>query len=293
MNYVLHVLVLMTLYWLLAASLNLVVGYAGLLSLSHAAFYGIGAYTTGLLITRAGWDFLLAMAGAAVLTPALAAGVALPMSRLKGDYFVLGTLSFQMIVFAVLYNWTEVTRGPYGLSGLPVPQVFGASLGSVSSYCIFSAVVSGACLAALWAVAESPFGRALKAVRENEVAAAALGKNVPTLKVTAFALGAAPAAVAGALFTGYTRYIDPTSFTLDESVFVLAIVIIGGAGRFAGPLLGAAILVVVPELLRYVKIPDPVAAPLRQVLYGALLILLMRYRPQGLWGDYNFDRGAS
>ncbi len=289
MNYFWHILTMISLYAMLAMSLNLVTGYTGLLSLCHAAFYGIGAYTTTLLMMNAGWGFFPALLAAVGLTAALSLIIAVPSLRLRGDYFVLATLGFQIIVFTILYNWIDLTRGPYGIPGIPIPKVFGVEMNSVFLYFLFSGAMAGACGLLLGALTNSPFGRVLKAVREDEMAAAALGKNVPRLKVTAFAIGAAFAAVPGGLFAGYMRYIDPTSFTLMESVFILSTVVIGGAGNMIGPIIGAGFMVVLPEALRFLQIPDAIAANLRQIIYGLLLIALMRFRPQGIQGEYGFD----
>jgi len=289
MNYLWHILVMINIYSILALSLNLVAGYGGLLSLCHAAFYGVGAYATTLLMMKAGWGFFPALFAAVLLTTLLSLIVAVPSLRLKGDYFVLATLGFQIIIFVILYNWVSLTRGPYGIPGIPIPQLAGITVNSVFRYFLFSGVLAGLCGWLLWMLKASPFGRVLKAVREDEIAAAALGKNVPLLKVTAFALAAAFAAVPGALFAGYMRYIDTTSFTLMESVFILSVIIIGGAGNFIGPVVGAVFMVLLPEALRFLHIPDAVAANMRQIIYGLLLIVLMRYRPQGLLGEYRFD----
>lgn len=289
MNYLWHILVMINIYAILAMSLNLVVGYTGLLSLCHAAFYGVGAYATALLVMNAGLPFTLAVATAIILTVLLSLIIAIPSLRLRGDYFVLATLGFQFIVFSLLNNWTGLTRGPYGISGIPAPRVLGFEANTVFRFFVFSAVFAGLCGVILRLLLISPFGRLLKAIRENEVAAEALGKNVPSLKTIAFALGAAFASVSGALFAGYLRYIDPTSFTLMEGIFILSIVVIGGAGSFAGPIVGAAFMIVLPEALRFLQIPDAVAANLRQIIYGLLLMVLMRVRPQGFLGTYGFE----
>ncbi len=288
MNYLWHILVMINLYAVLAASLNLVVGYTGMLSLCHAAFYGIGAYTTTLLMMNFGLGFFPALALTVPFTALLSLVIAVPALRLRGDYFVLGTMGFQIIVFSVLYNWVDLTRGPYGIPGIPIPALLGFELNTVFRYVLFSGVLAAACLGLLFLLVHSPFGRLLRAVRDDEIAAAALGKNVPRVKITAFALGAAFAAVPGALFAGYMRYIDPTSFTLLEAIFILSVVVIGGAGRFASPVAGAVFMVILPEALRFLQIPDAVAANLRQIIYGLLLILLMRFRPQGFLGKYEF-----
>lgn len=288
MNYLLHILTMISIYSILALSLNLLIGYTGLLSLSHASFYGIGAYIGTLGGINLGLPFFLSVLLAVAGTAALSFIISLPSLRLKGDYFVLASLSFQTIVFAVLYNWVGVTRGPFGISNIPRPNLFGIAVNSAAAYFVFSAVMALACVGLLFLLGHSPFGRVLKAIREDEMAAAAMGKNVMLFKVTAFAIAAGFAAFAGVLSAGYFRYLDPTSFTLMESVFIVSIIIIGGAGNISGPLIGTVLLVILPEILRFVGIPDTIAANLRQIIYGMLIILVMRYKPQGISGEYRF-----
>jgi len=266
-----------------------VVGYGGLLSLSHAAFYGLGAYIGSLLMMQAHWPFLLSLVTAVVTVSVLAWLVSIPAIRLHGDFFVLATLGFQVIVFAILYNWVDVTRGPYGIPGVPKPSVFGHSVTSPPAFLALAAVVALLCCGVLWLLLSSPFGRTLQAVREDEIAAASLGKDVNAFKRSAFAWAGAVAAVPGVLFATYSSYIDPTSFGLEESIFILCILIIGGAGNFRGPIIGAVVLVLLPEGLRFLRIPDSIAANLRQILYGLALVLMMRLRPQGIAGKYAFD----
>jgi branched-chain amino acid transport system permease protein len=289
MTYIWHILILISLYSVLSMSLNITAGYTGLLSLCHAAFYGIGAYTTTILMIDRGWSFIPALVIASLLTSVLSLVIAIPALRLKGDYFVLGTWGFQIIVYSVIYNWMGLTRGPFGISEIPAPRIFGFQINSSLRYLIFALVISAMCAWLIRALCYSPFGRALRSIREDETAAESLGKNVILLKVTSFAVGAAFAAVAGGLYAGYSGYIDPTSFTLMESIFILSIVIIGGAGNLLGPVVGATFMVLLPELLRSFQITESVAAGMRQIIYGAVLVVLMRFRPQGLLGDYRFD----
>jgi len=288
MSYLFHILVLINIYVVLALSLNLLMGYTGLLSLCHAAFYGIGAYIGTLLMVDVGLGFWPAMGCAILGTTLLSFVISVPSLRLKGDYFVLASLGFQVIVFAVLYNWTAVTKGPYGIPGIPRPSVGGMTIGSPGAYFLFSGVIALICTGLFYLLGASPFGRVLKAIREDELAAAAIGKNVFRFKVTAFALAAGFAAIPGVLFASYMQYINPTSFTILESVFILSIIIIGGTGNVSGPVLGAVLLVILPEALRFIGMPDAVAANMRQIIYGLALIILLRYRSQGLLGKYDF-----
>ena len=289
MNYLLHVLIIISIYSILVLSLNLLVGYTGLLSLCQGAFYGIGAYASTLLMMRAGISFLAAVVLAMITTAVISMAISIPSIRLKGDYFVLASLGFQMISYAILRNWTSLTRGPLGISGVPQPAFFGWQVDTLGSYFIFASLVALICAALLYLLVASPFGRVLKAIREDEIATIALGKNTVRFKITAFAIAAAFSAIAGSLFAGYMRFIDPSSFTLTESVFILSIIIVGGAGNIVGPLLGTVLLIAFPEALRFLSIPDAIAANVRQIIYGALIVIMLRYRPRGLWGEYEFE----
>lgn len=289
MNYVIYILILICIYVILGQSLNLVVGYTGLLALSHAACYGIGAYVSTLMMMRAGWGFLSALLLGIIGAMVLNLIVGLPSLRLKGDFFILATLAFQMIVFSVIYNWVDVTGGPYGIAGIPKPKFLGLVFRTPVEYLALSFVTATLVLVLCWRLSISPFGKVLEAIREDEVAAIALGKNVFVFKTEAFVLAGGMAATAGVLFAGYVTYIDPSSFTLDESIFILAIIIVGGAGTFRGPLIGATILVLLPEALRFLRVPDTVAPNVREIIYGILLVVMMKLRPQGLAGKYSFD----
>jgi len=289
MNYIFHILVMICLYTILGLTLNLVVGYGGMLSLCHAAFYGIGAYASTLSMANAGWPYLPSLLVALLICGTIAYLVSIPSIRFHGDFFVLATLAFQMIIFSILYNWTNFTKGPYGISGIPRPSLVGWRVTTPWMFFLLALVAAIVVGSAIWRLSHSPYGRALQAIRDDEMAAQALGKDVTRFRRSAFAITGMLAAVAGVLFAGYTSYIDPTSFTLDESVFILCVVIIGGAGNLRGPIVGAVILVLLPELLRFLRIPDAVAANARQIIYGLLLILMMRFRPQGIAGKYAFD----
>jgi branched-chain amino acid transport system permease protein len=290
MNYLLHVMILICIYSILAASLNLLVGYTGLLSLCHAAFYGIGAYVSTLLVMHLNLGFLPATTIAVAVTVLVSLTVSVPSVRLKGDYLVLASLGFQVIVFTILYNWTDLTGGPYGIVDIPYPKVFGVEIRGIDSYLVFSLIVGAICVALIYMMANSPFGRRLKTIRTDEMNVTNPdGRSVMSFKVRAFAISAGFAAIAGTLFAGYARYIDPTSFTLAESLFILSIIIIGGAGNMAGPLIGAVFMICLPEVLRLLAVPEHIAPQLRQIIYGLLIVLIMRFRPQGLAGEFRFE----
>ncbi len=290
MAYLLHILILIGIYVILAESLNLIAGYAGLLSIAHAAFYGVGAYAVALLALRFAAPVWLTVPAALLAAGALGLIVAWPGLRIRDDYFVIATFAFQIIVFSVMNNWVGLTGGPLGLPGIPRPELFGWVVNEHWEFLVVVAVAAGATVFVSWRLVRSPFGRVLRAIREDEVFAAAMGKNVARFKSTVFVVGGAMAAVGGCLYAYYITFIDPTSFTVMESIFIISIVIVGGAGSLRGAVLGAVVLVVLPEALRFVGLPNAVAANLRQIFYGLLLILFMMFRPQGLIGEFGFRR---
>lgn len=292
MEYLLHVLILIGIYTILSVSLNLIAGYTGLLSMAHAAFYGVGAYVAALMALNLHSPFLVNLLCAVAMCGLLGALVGIPSLRIRDDYFVIATFAFQVITFSVLNNWVSLTSGPMGLPGIPRPTIFGLT---ISSHIDFLLLIGFFCALTLWIshrIVESPFGRVLKAIREDEVFAQAAGKNVAAHKVLVFVIGAGMAAVAGVIYAYYISFIDPTSFTVTESIFIICIVIIGGAGSLWGPVVGAVILVVLPEFLRFIGLPSSVAANLRQIIYGGLLIGFMMWRPKGILGKYAFHAGG-
>lgn len=280
MPYLIHLLILVAIYATLAASLDLLVGHTGMLSLAHGAFFGIGAYAAALLAMHFGlpvWlGALIGMFGAA----ACAFLVGFATTRLRDDYFVIATFSLQLVFTNLCENLVSVTRGPLGVSGIPSL----AMADGVVAQQVQMLVIGFGFLSAVWFVVrrltQSPFGRVLHAIREDDVLVRALGKNDRYFKSAAFAVSAAAAAGAGAIYASYTSYIDPSVFTITESILVLSMVIIGGAGKKWGPLIGAAVLVFLPELLRLIGLPDAVAGNVRQLLYGIALVGIAMLRPR-------------
>lgn len=290
MEYLLHILVLVGIYTVLAVSLDLLAGHTGFLSIAHAAFYGLGAYTSALLAVQLSASFLAGIFAGMAAAVLVSFVVSLPSLRLHGDYFVIATFGFQMILFSIFNNWMEVTRGPLGIPGIPKPMILCWTIRSHVGLVLLAAVLAICAHFVVGLLTTSPFGRVLQAIREDEVFTKALGKNALWFKVAVFAMSAALAASAGSLYAHYTTYIDPTSFTVMESILVISMVIIGGAGSRWGPLIGAVVLVTLPEALRFIGLPSSVAANLRQIIYGALLVIMMMFRPRGLVGKYGFGR---
>ncbi len=299
MNYLIHLLIYFDIYLIVALSLNMIVGYTGMLSLAHAAFYAVGGYAYAILSVNLGWGFIPASLVGMVVAASLSLIVSLPSWRLRGDFFVLATLAVQALIYSALYNWTSsdapigslrnLTNGPFGITGIPRPSLFGWQIKTQLSYGIFATVVAAACALVIWRLTVSPWGRLLKAVRDDELATQGLGKNTRLVKLQVVAIASGLVAVAGALYAGHVRYLDPSSASLDESILMLSMVIVGGLGNFRGPLVGAALLILLPEALRFVALPDSIAANMRLLIYGVLLIVMMQFRPQGIAGDYRME----
>ena len=286
MEYILNIAIFVCLYGIIALSLNLLVGETGLVCVAQAALSGIGAYGTALFMKNAGMDFFLATALSMAIAAFVAALIGLIFARLRDVYYVFGTVGLNVILYSIFLNWQSLTGGPLGVANIPRPAIFGFIFSDNVAYL-------GLCVAALAGVYGvctwiecSSFGRVLRAIREDERAVAAFSYRTTRYKVVVFAIASALAALSGALFAAYIRYIDPTSFIITESIFMLSIVILGGLGSSRGALFGAVILTVLPELLRFVGFPTEIAAQMRQLVYGLVLIFLMLYRPQGMLGTF-------
>jgi len=290
MEYLLHILILISIYAIVGMSLNLVAGYTGLISLSHAGFYGIGAYVAALLSLNYGVHFFLVIPAAVLIAAVIGFLIGFPALRIRDDFFVIATFGFQIILFQIMNNWMELTNGPLGLPGIPQPVLFGYRITSHIDFLVLSLAFAGIVYFIVRRITRSPFGNVLRGIREDDLFALSLGKNVNLYKVTSFSVAAGLAAIGGAIYAYYITFIDPTSFTVPESIFMLSIVIVGGAGRLGGSILGAVILVSLPELLRFVGMPSSIAANVRQILYGGALVAFMMWRPKGILGEYSFDK---
>lgn len=296
MNYLIHLSIYFSIYVIVALSLNMVVGYCGFLTLAHAGYFAIGSYTYALVTLRLGWGVVPAIVLAAGLAALLSLAVSLPTWRLKGDFFVMASLSVQALIFSGMYNWAtpntepgtwaNLTNGPAGLPGIPRPAILGIKFDTLGSMALLSLTVAAVIAFLAFLLLHSPWGRVLQAMRDDELAARGLGKNVRLLKVQVFAVACSFAAVGGVIYASYVGYIDPSVAALDQSILMLCMVIVGGVGNFKGPLVGAAVLLAIPEALRFAALPEFLAAELRLMAYGLLLVVLMHLRPQGLAGEY-------
>jgi branched-chain amino acid transport system permease protein len=299
MNYPLHLLIYLNIYVIVALSLNLVVGYCGLLTLAHAGYFAIGAYTYALATLRLGCGFIPASFLAVGVAGLLSLAVSLPAWRFKGDFFVMISLAVQTLIFSLLYNWfapnsgpgtwSNLTNGPFGIAGISKPSIGSVTFTTIGSIAAFSLVWTILAAILVWVLVTSPWGRLLKAMRDDELAARGLGKNTRLVKVQVIAVACGLAGLAGAIYSSYIGYIDPSSASLDEAILVLCMVLVGGVGNFRGSFVGALVLLTIPEVLRFAHFPDTTAANLRLLTYGVLLVVLTRFRPQGLVGEYRLE----
>jgi len=288
MEYILHILVITGIYIILTLSLNLIVGFTGLPALGHAAFFCIGAYISSLLALNYGLSPWIGLLTGACISAITGIAIGYPSVRLKGDYLALATFGLGVIVYSVAKNWVSLTRGPMGLPGIPGFSIFGIQISEIWSYLLLVLVFVVITVFVINRIVDSPFGRILRSIREDEIASKALGKNTTKYKLLVFIIGAFFAGIAGSLYAHYITFIDPSSFTVMESITILLMVIFGGMGKISGSFVGAVILVVLPELLRFLGMPSSIAAPMRQMIYGLLLVILMLKRPQGIMGVYKF-----
>jgi len=280
--YVLQVMSFVGIYVILALSLNLLNGYLGLLSIGHAAFYGIGAYASAKLVMEVGVPFPLAMGGAGAASSLFGYLIAKPTLRLSGIYMTLATLGFNMVLFLVLQNWMSFTNGPLGIMNIPGPVIFGWSVESRVDYYHLMLVLVVLTILSMHRIMDSRFGRALVAIRENELAAAATGVYTTRYKVQAFVLSTFYAGVAGSFYAHFVKFISPDSFYINESFVLLAMLALGGQGNLMGPVVGAASLVVIPELFRFLQ-------EYRMFVYGGILIVMMLFRRQGMLGGRHYS----
>jgi branched-chain amino acid transport system permease protein len=284
-SYLVSLAVLIGINAILAVTLNFVLGYAGIFSLAHAIFFGIGAYTAAVAAMKFGAGFLTATLAGMMISGVVSLALALPALRVRGEYFVAASLGLQMLAVTVFSEWKPVTGGIGGLISIPPASLFGFEITDPVHFLVLTLICLALVLLVIRILVRSSFGRSLKAIRDDETAASALGKNVALLKTLAVAVSSALAAVAGSLFAFYLSFINVESFVLDVSVQVIAMVIIGGTGTLFGPVVGAAIVLLLPAALSYLPyLPPTEIGSIQQIVYGLAMVLLMIFRPSGLWG---------
>ncbi len=275
-NYIIYVMTSWLMFSIAAMGLNLTLGYAGQISLAQASFMGIGAYITAL-ITLAGYHWVLGWLAAMGATFVIGLLLGYPALRVQHHFLAFVTLAFNTLVFLVLRNEEWLTGGSHGLVGMPRPSFFGLSTGKNLEFYYFALVLFVISAAVFFWIVRSPWGRAFKALRENPVRAESLGVDTRRITLLAFAIGSAFGGGAGAIMSPLVQFIEPGSFALIHSLKILLIVVVGGAGFFYGPMLGAAVVILLPEILRFTQ-------GYYLMIYAALVIVLMVYSPSGLIG---------
>lgn len=280
-RYVIRLATLCVMYMGLASSLNLVTGFMGQVSLGHAAFLGIGAYTSAILSERLEWPFLVTALCATLMAAVFGMLLGMPTLTLSGSYLSIVSLGFCEIVRIVETNWIELTNGPMGINGIARPNLFGLEIKSEASYYYLILVMTALIILILSNIIRSHVGRAVLSIREDPIASEAMGVPVFRYKVMVFTLSSAFAGLIGAFYAHYMRYIDATAFNFDQSITILSMVILGGSGSLPGSILGALILTLIPELFRFL-------ADYRLLFYGLVLVIMIIFRPKGLLGRTTF-----
>ncbi len=280
-NYAMRVIIYIALYIVLALGLNVVMGFAGLLNIGHAAFYAVGAYTTAILMVKYGMSFWLTIPVGMFFGIILGIMLGLPTLRVRDDYLAIVTLGFGQIVYIIANNWMGLTRGPRGIPGIPAPRIeffdWHFVIESYPAYyyliLLFVFITIYACVR----IVDSRVGLAWMAIREDEDVAAVMGINLVYYKTLAFGFSAALGALAGSFFAVFQSFVSPNSFTILESVIIITIPILGGLGSIPGTIIGAIIMIGGPEIFR-------AASEYRMVIMGAFMVVMMIVRPEGLFG---------
>ncbi len=286
MDYLLHLAIVSAIFSILALSLNYIAGFSGILSLSHATFYGIGEYSTAILTTQHDFNFIPSVLSGLILSGLIAYLASFPILKLQNDSLVLVSFGFSIIAFNIMLNWNGLTNGPLGIKGIQAPNILGVSffekpyffglvfITAILTYFFFKKIVS------------SPYGIIIKGIRENPTVTAVNGHNVLRYQRSVFVTGAIFAAIAGSFTATFLTFIEPKLFELMPSLLILIMVILGGLASLKGSILGATILILLPEALRFIGLPNQYLAESQQIIYGLSLILIMYLRPQGLLGKY-------
>lgn len=287
MSYLLTLGIFCCIYVLLSISLNLAVGFTGLFNLGHIAFYGIGAYASALLV-MAGVPFIIALVLAAIIAGLSSFIISIPSLRLKGHYFAIATFGFGEIIKAVAKNWTSLTRGPMGIYGIPKPEILGFAFQSTSDIFALYLAITIIAVLAIYKIVNSPFGMVLKAIREDEIAVKALGKKTTSYKVQAVFIGAMFAGIAGSMYAHYIMFIDPAMLALPMLITVFAMVVVGGLGSVWGSVVGAVVIFLIPEPLRFLPIPSSMVGAIRMMIFSGIVVLMIIFRPEGIIREKTF-----
>ncbi|WP_144631617.1 branched-chain amino acid ABC transporter permease [Bordetella genomosp. 13] len=277
MEYLTALLVLIGLYVILASSFNLIIGYGGLISIAHPIFFALGAYTVGVLSTQ--WEAQPALAIVAAFGVAMAASfmLSLPSLRISGDYLLITSIGFQLGLLEIIKN-LDFVGGASGLGG--IPNIIDGQRNLI--FAGISLALAATTVLGLRMLVRGPYGRAIQAMRDDELAFQALGRNAMNIKIAIFALGSGLAGLAGGLYAYYYQYVTPDQFQILQSAMILTMVVVGGMGSVMGPVVGAVLLLLLPEAITFLNLPSSVMGPLQGLIFTSLVILFLFLRPQGL-----------
>lgn len=277
-----HLLILIGIYVILAQSLNVTFGLGQLFNLAHVAAYGIGAYTTALLATEWGAGMPVCLLASVALSGILSLALGLIAIRLTADYFAIATIACTAIVSSLFINWKSLTRGVLGIPGIPRPEL-GFDMYNNYNFLWLTWCIALGAQVVLYIAQKGRFGRSLRAIAEHEKAALAIGRNVASIRNMAFVSSSACAGLGGSLFAYYINYIDPSSFTLTEMIFIMTIVVVGRPGSFYGVIAASVFLVLLPEPLRFIDLPSQYLGPLRQLLHACILFGVVWWKRTALF----------
>jgi len=291
--YVVNLAVLISINAILAVTLNFILGYAGIFSLAHALFFGVGAYTATFVAMKFGAGFISATAAGMAISALISLALALPALRVRGEYFVAASLGLQMLAITVFTEWKSVTGGIGGLTNIPPARIAGVEIVRPEYFLLLALISLALVTLIVRSLVRSSFGRSLKAIRDDESAASTFGKNVAVIKTVAVVLSSALAAVAGSLYAFYLSFINVESFGLETSIQIMAMVIIGGTATLIGPVIGTVLILLLPAALSYLPyLPTTEIGSIQQIAYGLAMVMLMIYRPGGLWGFQEVPKGS-
>jgi branched-chain amino acid transport system permease protein len=290
-EFVLILLIHLSFLILLAISFNITTGYLGYINMATAAICGAGANITAILTANLGWNFFPTLLLSALAGVCLGAIVGLPSVRVRGIYYLIVSIGFQLLIHDILKN-SSLTGDKEGIRDIPFPALFGFSFSSSLRFLFLSLTILATVIILTLRIIESPVGRLMRSVRENELLVWTLGKNVNQIKLQSFAYSGAIAALAGSLYAAHMRFVSYESFGLDLSITLLLVVTIGGPGRFFGPVLGSVVVISIPELLHYLPLNTVQFPIFERIIYALVLLLLLRFRSSGLRDTYRELRSA-
>lgn len=281
MGFLVHNLILILIYFVLVGSYNLMLGSLGILHFGQAAFFTLGAYASAML-TLAGIPLIVAVPIAMAISGLTGFLIGIPCLRIKGHYLALATLGLSEVIRLILLNWSSFTGGPIGIRGIPKPEIFGITFSTKPEILLLYAVITALVLILIYRIMQSPYGKVLESIREDEVAAESLGKNIVRYKMQIFTISSALAGLAGSMYAHSYTYIDPSLTKIPSMIFVLVLLITGGTGNFWGALIGPTVIIGAFESMRLLPIPSEFVGTIQQILYGLIFILIILFRPQGI-----------